>query len=122
MTEPVWLDGTQEPPPQPTLPDPLAGLLTGEVLPDAVPAPRLVIAAVPPPPPVAGTAITAVFAEQRQPRGKRQQPRQPAVGYRPQIRERQPRSGAGVVLITWLVTLFVLFLIARAVIAGVTGN
>ena len=133
----MWLDGTQDLPPQPLLPDPLAGLLTGEVLPGASPEPRRVATAVPPPAPRAvNPGINAVFAEPQQPRGKRQRVQQPApqqfrrpanvpaVGYRPRpaVRQRPPRTGARVVLITWIVTLFILFLIARAVITGITGH
>ncbi|TDQ04734.1 hypothetical protein [Labedaea rhizosphaerae] len=137
MTEPVWLDGTQDLPPQPLLPDPLAGLLTGEALPGVSPESWQAARAVPPPPSPRAVApgISAVFAEPQQPRGRRQRAQQPApqvrrpagvpaAGYRPRpaVRQRPPRSGGRVVLITWIVTLFILFLIARAVITGITGN
>jgi hypothetical protein len=132
VTEPVWLDGTQDLPPQPMLPDPLAGLLTGEALPGASPESWQVARAVPPPPAprAVAPAISAVFAEPQRPRGKRQTAAAPtrratgvpAVGYRPQVRQRPPRNSAGVVIVTWIVTLFILFLIARAVITGVAGN
>ena len=128
MTEPVWLDGTQDLPPQPMLPDPLAGLLTGEVLPGVAPESWRIATPVPPPVP-RSPAINAAFAEP--PRRKRQprqaavparQSRVPAAGFRPQVRQRPPRNKAGVVLITWVVTLFILFLIVRAVMDGVGGN
>ena len=133
----MWLDGTQDLPPQPLLPDPLAGLLTGETLPGALPESWQVAWAVPPPPAPRAVApeIRAVFAEPQQPRGKRQRVQQPApqlrrtanvpaVGYgpRPAVRQRPPRTGARVVLITWIITLFILFMIARAVITGITGH
>jgi hypothetical protein len=132
----VWLDGTQDLPPQPLLTDPLAGLITGEALPGVLPESWQAAPVVIPPPVVraVGPEIAAVFSEPPRPRGKqqprppaRQQVRQaglPAAGYRPQtaVRQRPPRSGGRVVFITWIVTLFILFLIARAVITGITGN
>jgi hypothetical protein len=137
VTEPVWLDGTQDPPPQPLLTDPLAGLITGEALPGVLPESWQ---AAPVPPPVVrvapvAPAISAAFSEPQQSRGSRQRPRPPArqqarqarlpaVGYRPQtaVRQRPRRTNGRVVFVTWIVTLFILFLIARAVITGITGN
>jgi hypothetical protein len=137
VTEPVWLDGTQHLPPQPLLPDPLAGLLTGQTMPGTLPESWQVTRAVPAPPVPRAVApgISAVFAEPQRPRRRQQRGQRPApqlrrpagvptAGYRqrPAVRQRPPRAGGRVALITWIVTLFILFLIARAIITGITGH
>lgn len=125
MTElEAWLDGTQQPPPEPLFPDPLAGLITGEVMPDEPATPVLVTVPAPAPAPAGGRIDRDIGAMlvQEPPRRQRKNPRPPARPARQQIRTPTRQSRPGVSIATLVITLFVLFLIARAVIAAINGS
>jgi hypothetical protein len=82
VTDPgFWQDGTQEPPPPPLFPDPLAGLLTGVVWPVEPTAVQALAVARPVAPPgetEVDAAMRALFADDSRRRQSRRRPDQPS--------------------------------------------
>jgi hypothetical protein len=131
------MDGTQEPPPPPLLPDPLAGLVTGDFLAgQELSVPRVVVPEPPklPDPTEIREALDAVLREEprRRPqmtprvtpptqRAPRQWPAARALratrdkpALVPEQRPAGMRSGISVVIVILLVTAVILFYVVRS--------